>query len=386
MTISWPTEQIEKRQALLEAVHGTQSEIEAHFQESEDQGHLAQATADALLEAGLLGLKLPLELGGAEADPVTQMKVISEIAAIDTSAAWCTMVSATNVGSAGAFLPDRGIDAVFDQGTHPMIVGVGMPFGEANKTDDGFFEISGKWPYGSGIKTSRWVTAGAKVKPAIQSDVPFEIRAILKTEKVQIIENWDVSGLRGSGSNDFFVEKAIIPEYMTWAGDGTPNRGGFLYNIKRPAFVVFGHAGIALGTAKRSLVEITHFSQTRSRNLPGQSSISSNPIFQADIAQLDLKLRAMNALATEEFGEVWQYAQTGEKLSDKEQAKIRAIGSWVTKESLDIVTKSFQYAGGAALNKNNPLQQCFRDMYAASQHYMVSATHFQSYGSEYFNK
>lgn len=384
MTISWPTEQLEKRQALLDAVHHTRSDIETHFQESEDQGYLAQATANALLEAGLLGLKLPLELGGAEADPVTQMKVIAELATIDTSAAWCTMVSATNVGSAGAFLPDRGIDAVFGQGTHSMIVGVGMPFGEATKIGDGFFEISGKWPYGSGIKTSRWVTAGAKVKSATQH-TPFEIRAILETEKVQIIENWDVSGLRGSGSNDFFVEKAIIPEYMTWAGDGTANRGGFLYNIQRPAFVVFGHAGIALGTAKRALAEITKFSQTRPRNLPGQSTISSNPIFQADIAQLDLKLRAMDALATEEFEEVWQHAQKGEKLSDKEQAKIRAIGSWVTKESLDIVTKSFQYAGGAALNKSNPLQQCFRDMYAASQHYMVSAIHFESYGSEYFN-
>ena len=384
MTISWPTEQLEKRQALLDAVRHTRSAIEAHFQESEDQGYLAQATANALLEAGLLGLKLPQELGGAEADPVTQMRVIAELATIDTSAAWCTMVSATNVGSAGAFLPDRGIDAVFSQGTHPMIVGVGMPFGEATKIDGGFFEMSGKWPYGSGIKTSRWVTAGAKVKSATQN-TPFEIRAILKTEKVQIIENWDVSGLRGSGSNDFFVEKAIIPEYMTWAGDGTPNRGGFLYNIQRPAFVVFGHAGIALGTAKRALAEIAKFSQTRARNLPGQSTISSNPIFQADIAQLDLKLRAMDALATEEFEEVWQHAQKGEKLSDKEQAKIRAIGSWVTKESLDIVTKSFRYAGGAALNKSNPLQQCFRDMYAASQHYMVSAIHFESYGSEYFN-
>jgi hypothetical protein len=129
LTITWPTEQAEKRQALLEGVHDTRGDIEANFQKSEDQDHLAQATADALFEAGLLGLKLPLELGGAEANPVTQMKVIAELAAIDTSAAWCTMVAVTSVGSAGAFLPYRGIDAVFVQGNHPMIVGVGMHFG-----------------------------------------------------------------------------------------------------------------------------------------------------------------------------------------------------------------------------------------------------------------
>ena len=146
MKISWPTEQLEKRQALLNAVHQTKDAIETHFKESEEQGHLSQATADALLAAGLLGLKLPLELGGAEADPVTQMMVISELANIDTSAAWCTMVSATNVGSAGAFLPDKGIEQVFRKGNHPMIAGVGMPFGEAKKVDGNSFEISGKWP------------------------------------------------------------------------------------------------------------------------------------------------------------------------------------------------------------------------------------------------
>ncbi|MEC7733785.1 MAG: acyl-CoA dehydrogenase family protein [Chloroflexota bacterium] len=380
MKISWPTEQIEKRHALIEAVRLTKDDIETHFKESEEQGHLSQATADALLAAGLLGLKLPLELGGAEADPVTQMMVISELASIDTSAAWCTMVSATNVGSAGAFLPDRGIEQVFKKGNHPMIAGVGMPFGEAKKVDESSYEISGKWPYGSGIKTSSWVTAGAKVSQKVN---PIEIRAILSKDQVQIIENWDVSGLRGSGSNDFAVESVRIPEYMTWTGDDSPKRGGYLYNIQRPAFVVFGHTGIALGTARRALKEITSFSQDKARRWPGQNTISSNSIFQSDIAQLDLKLRAMNALATQEFEEVWQYAQEGKKLSEKDQAKIRAVGSWVTKESLDIVTKSFQYAGGTALNRNNSLQQCFRDMYAAAQHFMVSGTHFESYGNEY---
>jgi len=382
LKISWPTEQLEKRQALLNAVHQTKDAIETHFKESEEQGHLSQATADALLAAGLLGLKLPLELGGAEADPVTQMMVISELANIDTSAAWCTMVSATNVGSAGAFLPDKGIEQVFRKGNHPMIAGVGMPFGEAKKVDGNSFEISGKWPYGSGIKTSTWVTAGAKVNQEVNT---VTIRAILRKDEVQIIENWDVSGLRGSGSNDFSAEKVRIPNYMTWAGDDSPKRGGNLYNIQRPAFVVFGHTGIALGTARRALKEITSYSQERTRRWPGQNTISSNAIFQSDIGQLDLKLRAMNALAVQEFEEAWRYAQEGKKLSEKEQAKIRAIGSWVTKESLDIVTKSFQYAGGTALNKNNSLQQCFRDMYAAAQHFMVSGTHFESYGNEYLN-
>jgi hypothetical protein len=155
------------------------------------------------------------------------------------------------------------------------------------------------------------VTAGTKIRSANQSGVPFEKRAVLKTEEVQISKIGIVKPKR-QWQQCFFVEKAITPEYMTWAGDDSPNRSGYLYNIQSPVFVVLSHAGIALGTAKRGLTEITNFSQTRSIKLPGQSSISSNPMFQADIAQLDLKLRAMNALSSEKFGEVWQCTQKGE--------------------------------------------------------------------------
>ncbi|MQG03613.1 MAG: hypothetical protein FI713_07825 [SAR202 cluster bacterium] len=154
-----------------------------------------------------------------------------------------------------------------------------------------------------------------------------------------------------------------------------------MYNIQRPAFVVFGHAGIAIGTAQRAIGEAKKFAIANSRGLPGESHIASQAYFQRELGNMELSLWSMEALTKDVFGKSWEVAKSGGVLSEKEQSRIRAVGSLVTRESLQIVTSAFQIAGGAALHVNNPLQQCFRDMYAAAQHFMVSPIHIESYGA-----
>ena len=379
----WPEDRLEKREALLGAVSSVSDTVAGNVSFGEEHCYLHPDSWGAIHNSGLLSLKLPSELGGAEADPVTQLEVLAALASIDTSAAWCTMVSATNVGSAGAFLPNNGIDIVFGRESsksHPTIVGVGMPFGEARASEDGFV-VSGRWPYGSGIKGSEWVTAGAKILCGVKQNRSSEIRALFRTSEVQIIDNWNVAGLRGSGSNDYAVSKAHVPLELTWSGDDLPLRGGALYRIKRPAFVVFGHAGIAIGTAKRALQEIRSLSLSKARGIPGQSLIGKSPHFQMMLGNVDLKMRSIEALSKNVFEQAWNVAKSGEVLSETEQSRVRAVGSWVTREAVEIVDSCFHAAGGSALNMDSSLQQCFRDMHAAAQHFMVSPNHVSTYGA-----
>ena len=210
---------------------------------------------------------------------------------------------------------------------------------------------------------------------------PSEIRALFRTSEVQIIDNWDVAGLRGSGSNDYSVSELHVPLELTWSGDDLPLRGGDLYRIKRPAFVVFGHAGIAIGTAKRAIQEIKSLSSSKSRGVPGQTPIGDSPHFQMMLGNIDLKMRSIESLSKNIFEQAWDVAKSRTVLSETEQFRVRAVGAWVTRESVDIVDSCFHAAGGSALNMDNPLQQCFRDMHAAAQHFMVSPDHVGSYGA-----
>ena len=72
MLWKFPPGREEKRQVLLDAVAEVREVLETGADQSEEEGTLPQDSVDALYQSGLLALKLPAELGGAEADPVTQ--------------------------------------------------------------------------------------------------------------------------------------------------------------------------------------------------------------------------------------------------------------------------------------------------------------------------
>src|SRR5215471_20291397 len=146
-----------KREALLAHVERIAPILQASGGKSEELATLAPEAVSALREAGLFHLKLPAVMGGAEADPVTEMMVLEEIAYHDFTSGWCTMVGATAVGSLGAFLPQAGLDRVFANGNIPTASISFFPAGRAVRKDGGGYELSGRWRFNSGIRHAEWV-------------------------------------------------------------------------------------------------------------------------------------------------------------------------------------------------------------------------------------
>ena len=125
----------EKRTALLAAVEGVREIVTSHADEAEAMATLPPATVDALMASGLLTLKLPTVLGGAEADPLTQVEVIEALSAMEPSAGWCTMIGATGIGLPAAFLAEEAIVHLFAGGHIPTAAIVAMPTGQFRHAD-----------------------------------------------------------------------------------------------------------------------------------------------------------------------------------------------------------------------------------------------------------
>ena len=157
----FPADRQKKRKVLLDAVASVRETVSACADESERLGTLAPAAVDAIRDAGLFTLKLPMPLGGAEADPVTQCEVIEELAYIDAAAGWCLMIGATAVGRPGAFLPDEAIAEMFPNGRIPTAATATSISGEAIPVDGGY-TLTGRWPFASGVRHAEWMVAGAK--------------------------------------------------------------------------------------------------------------------------------------------------------------------------------------------------------------------------------
>ena len=375
----YPVRQEEKLEALLATVEEVRPVLEAHAEEGEVIGTLPQASVDALYDAGLFSIKLPTVLGGAEADPVVQMEIIEAITRVEPSAGWCVMIGSSSVGQPGAYLPDDAIDAVFPGGRPPRVAS-SLAQGGAAEPVEGGYRVTGQWSFASGIRHSHWVRGGALV-PGDESEAERHIVCMMPTDQVKIHDNWHVMGLRGTGSCDFSVKDIFVPENFTWDVWNPPiYRGGALYRLGRPGFVINEHSAFALGCARKALDIVMDKAAVRQRGYYSRPPLSERGAFQRDLGECDLKLRAAKALAKEVMAEGWEAACAGETPGPRLQSAMRATSSYVTQVSVDVAETAFRYSGGEAIFDSAQLQRCLRDVYAGGQHLMVSERAVENHG------
>ena len=375
----FPTDREEKRRVLMEAAAAVRPVLEAGAQQSEDDATLAQASVQALNSSGLLRLKLPHVLGGAEADPVTQLEVLEEVSRIDPSAGWCLMIGAASLGTLGAFLPDEAIEEIFGNGEPPLTAGVFAPSGSATPVDGGYL-VTGRWSFGSGIRHSEWISAGARVVTESEG-FPQQVRIAMRTSQVKIHDNWDVMGLRGTGSCDFSVDNLFLPDrYVTDPMLEKPLRGGALYLMGRPGFVTNEHTAFALGVARKALETATETAIGKIRGYNTSNLLAHRPVYQRALGEADLKLRAAKALNVEVLEEAGTSVNEGQTPGPALQAGLRAVAAYATDVANEVVSTCFRYGGGEALFQSSVLQRCLRDINAAAQHQMVSDTAYENHG------
>ena len=364
--------------ALVDAVAGIREALAASAAESERAATLAPAAVAALERAGLLALKLPRALGGAEADPVTQIDVIEAVSAIDAAAGWCLMVGATTIALPAVFLADDALRTMFPGGRAPRAAGCYMPTGQAVEASGGY-RISGRWAFASGIRHAAWVSGTARV---VRHGQPTGERRVfvVPVGEVEIHDTWQVAGLRGTGSCDFSLREHLVDAAFTWDLErAVQRRGGPLYRLGMPAFVANEHAAFALGVARRALDAVVALAAGKARGVT-PTVLAERGTFQRFVGAAEARLRAARALAVEANAAAWRAVSEGGRLAPRRHAELRAVAVHATEAALEVVTGAFRYAGGGALYETSVLQACLRDLNAAAQHFMVSDSAYEALG------
>lgn len=377
---------IAPRAALLQAVAEIGPILAASADESERLSTLAPAAVEALRASGLMGLKLPTVLGGLESDPVTQMEVVEALAYIDTASAWCATISYASVAMPGAYLPDAGVQQIFGNGVVPFAASSVMPGGVAVPAPGGY-RVTGRWRFCSGVRHSAWITLGAVVqdgdRPGPNGDGPPKvIMVVLPVAAVAIHDNWQVAGLRGTGSCDVSVDGHFVADTFTYPFDmesPAPQRGGALYRLPVIAFVANEHAGFALGVARRALDELIRMA-TRTRGAFRPSPLQERQVVQRMVGKFGIELAAARALIFDRYAAAFQQVETGGRLNTAYVAELQAITTHITDLAVTIATTAFRYGGGGALFQPNIVERLLRDILAAGQHLVVGDGIYEVYG------
>ncbi len=91
-----------------------------------------------------------------------------------------------------------------------------------------------------------------------------------------------------------------------------------------------------------------------------------------------MQLMAARSLAFEAIGRAWDVACAGAVPEPALQAELRSVAVYATEAAAEATMVAYRYAGGGVLYDANPIQRCFRDINAASQHFVVSDSAFEA--------
>jgi alkylation response protein AidB-like acyl-CoA dehydrogenase len=336
-------------------------------------GRLAEPVVDGLHREGLLGMWVPRSLGGAELDPVSSLEVIESLAYGDASAGWVLMAAALAIGSGAAYLGDSAVATLFGGKRLPVIAGQGTRPGTAVPREGGF-ELSGSWSFASGIKHGTHIHTLGLVQGTNEPRI-----FVVPVEQATLVDNWDVMGLRATGSIDYKIDSVFVPEaYTHFAVTETPKRGGALYTLGIIGFAGMAHSGWACGIGRRMLDELASVIQQRGGSAGPQGGSAS---FQEGFAKAEATYRSARAFVYEVWRDVRETLERGAKLSVRQHSLIRLAMANVTWSAHEVALFVYRSGGTAALRAGT-MQRLFRDMHAGIQHITSSPPVYQAVGRE----
>ncbi len=384
MTLKFPTDPAAKRKMLLDAVDRIAPILRESGPKSEELGTLAPEAVKALRDNGLFRLKLCADMGGAEADPLTEMLVLENIAYHDFTSGWCTMVGATAIAGLGAFLDADGLARVFKDGQVPTASTSVFPAGRATPEGDGY-RVSGRWRFNSGIRHAEWVIGGALVQgsEAENNGKPRAILIAMPKSDVTLHDNWATAGgLRGTGSGDCSVENLVVPRALTFSWDllnPKPRRGGPTHLFPPYAYVAKEHGSVAIGAARRALDELITIATT-TRGTFRASKLDERQVVHRFIGEADLKIRGARALMHARYAELYAKVLAGKLPEAADIADVRAIAVYATDLAVWVVTNTYHFAGNTGLHHPHVLGRLLRDVNAAGLHQVMSDTAYENHG------
>ncbi|MGH2585689.1 MAG: acyl-CoA dehydrogenase family protein [Dehalococcoidia bacterium] len=182
----------------------------------------------ALLDAGLLGLTVPVEYGGQGAGLTFTCRVVEQIARGDASTA---LVFAMQVIYHATFarggrwpvqLRERVCREAVEEGALINVMRVepelgtpargGLPATAATRTQRGW-RLSGRKIYATGSPILRYFLVWARTAPE-DGEAPLVGYFLVPRDRpgVSIVETWDHMGMRATGSHDLVLENVELPE------------------------------------------------------------------------------------------------------------------------------------------------------------------------------
>lgn len=371
-------------ETLEERVAELRGLIETHADAAEEQRHLSSEVARAMARAGLYRVAVPKSLGGAEAHPVDQIRLIEAVSEIHGSTGWNLMIGIENMGVLAAVYPKPLTEALYAD-PELIIAGSLNPLGRATRVEGGY-RVSGQWPFASGIHNAHYFWSQSILHDADGERVRGDDGNVVLCESmvpirdVEIVDTWHVAGLCGSGSHDARLDDVFVPDsHISHVQQQIPVEAGTLYRLPIYSRLAYNKVGVATGIARAA---IRQFDELAGAKKPrGSMNLLRDRVdAQRAMAEAERLVGAARAYVFETVSALWDTVERGESPSTRQKALVQLACSGAASDAVRAVEMLHAAAGASVNFLSSPLGRSFRDVHVVRQHIMVSPQFTEAVG------
>ena len=369
---------------LLEVARSLRLQIFAERDRIEASRRLPEDLARELAHSGFFRIFLPEAYGGLDLTPMEAIEVFEELARADASVAWCVWNGNTH-WTAAQLPPDTARTIHAD----PDVITANSTrtSGQAHIADGGY-RVNGRWSLVSGCELGTWMVLLCVVhgdgKPRLTPTGAPEARfMLLPSEACEIIDTWNVGGLRGTGSHDVVVRDVFVPNSFG---------SGFFdpYVLTEPRYrlppfsrVIPGLGAVALGIARTA---IETFGEIAGAKTPERTTqmLRNNHGAQIRVSQAESLVLSARLFLFDSLDRLWSRVVTTGEAPMEQRAHVRLAASHAVSSAVQAVDLLYIGAGANALYTSCPLERAFRDVHAITQHIGVNPRVMETTGRVLF--
>ncbi|MHC5064049.1 MAG: acyl-CoA dehydrogenase family protein [Planctomycetota bacterium] len=368
---------------LMAIVRRVEPTIHENRAQGERERRVPNATAKALVEAGLLKTWIPKALGGWEVDPITACRMFEEVARIDSGAAWMLQMCST-VSLLGAWFGDEAVAEMHAKDS-PVFGDSFAPPMRFVPADDGW-EVSGQvtfvsnchhldWYFGLGMEFD-----GEKPK----EDCEHYVFAVPRAE-FEIVDHWDTLGMRGTGSHDVRIDRVSVPanRAVPFGPLEAPRNAAYPKSVMGyggPVWLGIASMGsVGLGIAQAAYDEFLEICAKKTANYMTHK-VGESALTHARLGEVHAHLNAARSYLYAALGRMVERTEKGEQVRNSDRAEVGGAATFVfqaTAHAMDLIAES---AGTSLIRDEVPLSRHFRDLRTLTQHVFTSKNRYQDVG------
>ena len=336
----------------------------------DEERKLTPSVVQALHEHRLLRALIPRNYGGLELEFPEYVQEVKTLAMVDASTAWCVNQGAV-IGTSTLWLEPDVVNEIWRAPDRAFANG--PPLEVEGERVEGGMRVSGLWGFSSGCQHATMMCAAIRRADRAWRMVFFE------PDDAEFEDDWQVAGLRGTGSFKFRLDGLKVPEAYVADMAQRPHTDSRFYRIPVGLAFAVSFAGVALGVARHGLDLAVEIAEGKSP-VYAPLALKNDPVAHDHVGRATARYRAADAYLRETVATIWEELEHQDSMMPQQRASLRLAGTHIIREAVAVMEHAYALAASTAIYQTSELHRPYHDLKVIAQHVQGRLQHYQFVG------